>query len=456
MRKTEKEFEILKNEIEEYFLKHEFLKNICSIVSDGFCVKYKDKIIFCNDRYAEILGYKKEELIGTEILNFCSEKEIKFWDRILKEEVEDEFETKFSKRDGSEIWVKVKNKNIKYKDKILRISIISDITEEKISFLKIKESEDKYKILTETLLDGIIVVDINGTILFSNVIGANLFGFEEVHNFIKKNIFDFIVNKEELEKHIKLLIKNKGGYFIEHEIRDNKGSKYFIEMIGRKINFMDRESILFCFRDVTERRIIIENLKEAVGSSKKMLNQAVTALSEILTYRDPYTYDHQKRVAKLAIEIAKEFGFSESLVEGVGIISLLHDIGKIYIPMDILTKPKELTSIEWEFIKMHPEYGANIVKKIEFPWRVSESIYQHHERLNGSGYPLGLKGKSIIFEARILSVADVVEAMSSHRPYRPKHTIEETFEELRRNSGILYDKEVVETTLKIFKKGFSF
>lgn len=446
----------LKNELENIFANQKFLNEICSVVTDGFSINYKGKIIYCNEKYAEIFGYKKEELVGKDVLNLCSEKEKEFWKKILEEDKEGEFETKCIKRDGSEIFVKVRVKNLEYEGKILRIASVKDITEDKISFIKIKESEEKYKVLTDTLLDGIIIIDRNGKILFSNSVGANLFGYERVEDFKGQNIFDFILEPEKFEKNLQLIYKNKSGYFIEHEIKDKKGVRFFIETIGKKIKFMGEDGILLCFRDVTERRIIIENLKEAIGNTKKILNQTVLVLSDLFTFRDPYTSKHQKRVAKLAVEIGKEIGFSGSLIEGIRIVSLLHDIGKIFIPTDILAKPGELSKIEWDFIKMHPEYGANIVKSIEFPWDVSKIILQHHERLNGSGYPYGLKENEILFETKVLSVADVVEAMSSHRPYREKHSIEETLDEIKKNSDILYDREVVNATLRVFKKGFKF
>ncbi len=450
------ELKILSRKISALLSREKIYNDLYSVVTDGFAINYKGKIIFCNEKYGEIFGYKKEELIGKEILDLCSPEVKNFWKEILKGEKEGEFETKCLKKDGSEIYVKVKVKNIKYENKILRVVSVREITEEKLNLQKIKESEEKYKILTETLLDGVIVINLKGKILFSNIIGANLFGFESPEDFIGKNIFDFIKEKGAFNNELKLISKNKTGYLIEHQIKDNKGVVFFIESIGRKIIFGNQEAFLLCFRDITERKVMIDNLKEAMKNQKKMLTQAVIALSETLTQRDPYTSTHQKRVAKLAVEIAKELGFSGSLIDGIKIASFLHDIGKIYIPTDILSKPGNLTQIEWEFIKKHPEYGANIVKNIEFPWDIPKIILHHHERIDGSGYPQKLKGEEIIFEAKILSIADVIEAMTSHRPYRAKYSINDAVEEIEKNSGILYDKDIAKCALKVFKKGFDF
>ena len=173
--------------------------------------------------------------------------------------------------------------------------------------------------------------------------------------------------------------------------------------------------------------------------------------------RDPYTAGHQERVAELAVAIAKEMGLPERRIMGLRMAGFLHDLGKIAIPVEILKKPIPLNKLEFDLIKTHPEVAYEVLKEIDFPWPIAEIVYQHHERIDGSGYPRGLKDDEILLEARILAVADVVEAMSSHRPYRPAYTIEEALEEIVRNKGKLYDPEVVDACVKLFKeKKFSF
>ena len=160
----------------------------------------------------------------------------------------------------------------------------------------------------------------------------------------------------------------------------------------------------------------------------------------------------QERVAELAVAIAKEMGLPERRLTGIRIAGLLHDMGKISIPAEILTKPTQLSEIELALVKTHPQVAYEVLREIDFPWPVAEIIYQHHERWDGSGYPRGLKDDEILLEARILAVADVVEAMSSHRPYRPAYSIEEALEELTRNKGKLYDPEVVAACVRVFKE----
>jgi PAS domain S-box-containing protein/putative nucleotidyltransferase with HDIG domain len=456
MKKIEKEVKDLSEKIKNLISKEKIFKSFLSLSDEGIGLNYKGYILYCNEKYSEIFGYEKEELIGKNILILLPPKTRDFWKRIIEKEEEGEFETVCKRKDGNEVYVKVNVRNINIEGAKMRFVTIKDITKEKLMLNEIRESHANYKVLTETLLDGIIVIDFEGKILFSNVAGVQLFGFKRVKDILGKNIFNFLRREDLFKSDLKLIYENKGGYFTEYELVDSKGTRFVIESIGKKIKYKGEEAFLLCFRDVTERKIVIDNLKKAIENEKNILLQAVNTLSGVMEFRDPFTAKHQKKVAILAGEIAKEIGFTGSLIEGIKITSLLHDIGKVYIPTDILAKPGELNEIEWEFIKMHPVYGANIVKDIEFPWNVSKIILQHHERLNGSGYPSGIKGEEIILETKILSVADVVEAMTSHRPYRKKYSLKEALEEIKKYEGLLYDKEVVRACFEVFKKGFSF
>ncbi len=183
----------------------------------------------------------------------------------------------------------------------------------------------------------------------------------------------------------------------------------------------------------------------------------IQAMAMTVEKRDPYTAGHQRRVANLARAIAKEMGLSKEQIAGIRMAGIIHDLGKISVPAEILSKPGELTKNEFEIAKEHAQVGYEILNEIEFPWPVAQIVYQHHERMDGSGYPNGLSGEDIILEARILGLADVVEAMASHRPYRPALGIDKALEEIQQNRGTLYDPEVVDACLKIFnKKGFKF
>ena len=198
-------------------------------------------------------------------------------------------------------------------------------------------------------------------------------------------------------------------------------------------------------------------LQQSYQKLKKTMDATIETMSKMIEAKDPYTAGHQQRVSQLAIAITKELNLSPDKIEGIRIASLIHDIGKIGLPSEILSKPIRLTDIEFSLIKSHSQIGYDILKSIDFSFPIARIVLQHHERVDGSGYPNNLKGDEILLKAKIIGVADVVEAMSSHRPYRPALGIDAALEEISKNRGILYDPEVVDVCLKLFQdKGFKF
>ncbi len=185
---------------------------------------------------------------------------------------------------------------------------------------------------------------------------------------------------------------------------------------------------------------------------KGSLMKTVEVAMKLSEMRDPYTAGHEKRVAEIAVAISAELGFDTECQQGMRVAGYLHDIGKIIIPAEILAKPGKLNDIEYSLVKYHVQAGYDAIKDVDFPWPVAEVVFQHHERLDGTGYPRGLKGEEIIIEARILSVADVVESMTSHRPYRAELGIEKALAEIERGSGITYDATVVDACIKLFRE----
>lgn len=202
----------------------------------------------------------------------------------------------------------------------------------------------------------------------------------------------------------------------------------------------------------SERYMAEDKLKKSLEKLRKTLSAIIEALENTVEIRDPYTAGHQRRVADLGRDIARVMGFAEDTIDGIRIGGILHDIGKIYVPIDILMMPRSLTPLEFGLIKLHPQVGHDVLKAIDFPWPVPKIILQHHERIDGSGYPQGLRGKDILIEAKILAVADVVEAMASHRPYRPALGVERALEEISDKQGQLYAPEVVDACNDVFHK----
>ena len=220
-----------------------------------------------------------------------------------------------------------------------------------------------------------------------------------------------------------------------------------------------RELMLRLKRVLKERILLAERkqadaeLKKSFEKLRRAQDQTVVALASAAEIRDPYTSGHQQRVTELACAIAENMDLSGNFIEGLRIAGLLHDIGKISVPAEILSKPGQITQDEYNIIKQHCQTGYEILKGIEFPWPVAQTVLQHHEKMNGSGYPLGLTGDEILLEARILTVADVIEAMSSHRPYRPGLGIDKALDEVMNNKSTFFDPMVADTCWELFSSG---
>lgn len=214
----------------------------------------------------------------------------------------------------------------------------------------------------------------------------------------------------------------------------------------------NRPLILGMAQDIGERKKAQEAIERYTRRLEQAMMATVEAVSAMVELRDPYTSGHERRVGELAAAIGAELNLPEESVTGLRMTGYVHDIGKISVPAEILSKPGRLTDIEFEIIKTHARSGYDILKGVEFPWPLPQTILQHHERLDGSGYPQHLKGDEIILEARILAVADVVESMASHRPYRPALGIDKALEEIERNSGKFYDPLIAEACLRLFRE----
>ncbi|MDP2771343.1 MAG: response regulator [Giesbergeria sp.] len=227
------------------------------------------------------------------------------------------------------------------------------------------------------------------------------------------------------------------------------------ELMARVRTHLELHRLRDHLEDLVEERTV--KLKQSEQQLRTSLLDSVTALAAMVEMRDPYTAGHQRRVAQLAAAIAQELLLAPEQVEGVHLAAVVHDVGKIRIPAEILSKPGRLTALEFSLIKEHSQNGYEILKSIDFPWPIAQIVLQHHERLDGSGYPQALKSDQIILEARIVAVADVVEAMSSHRPYRAALGIDVALKEIQRGRGTIYDAAVVDACIGLFwQKRFAF
>jgi len=339
------------------------------------------------------------------------------------------------------------------------VSVFDDRTRQKQAEELLKISEEFSSSLMKNSPAPIMVLDADYSMRFMNPAFEKLIGYKLSSMIGKKPPYPWW-EKEMRKKSDEILeeISKKRVYYYSTAFLTKDGKTRYLDITSTPIKKNGKlKYIMGIGTDVSERKRAEEELIDSRERLKKTLNGAINTLAAIVETKDPYTYGHQQRVCKLATNIAKELKLDNDIIEAIRIAALIHDIGKVNIPASILSKPGKLTDIEFEMIKTHPQLSYDMLKRIEFPLPIVDIILQHHEKLDGSGYPKGLKAKDIMLEAKILAVADVVEAMSSHRPYRPALGIDAAVEEIKKNKGILYDPAVVNKCVMIItKKGFKF
>ena len=326
--------------------------------------------------------------------------------------------------------------------------------------IKRREYKELYTDLVEKAAIAIEVDDREGNIIFYNTAAAEILGYTVDE--LKGKTIQALTHPDDLEMAM--------NYHKGRIAGENVPSRYEFKAIKKDGSTIQLEIIATAQRkngeiigtrcylwDITQRKKTEEELIHALEVLRKTSYTLIHVIGNMLEMRDSYTANHHHRVADLARAIAEELGLSKDIIDGIRLAGLIHDVGKISIPAEILTKPTHLSEQEFSLIKNHPLVSHELLKGLDFPWPIAQIVLQHHERTNGSGYPAGLKNDDILLEAKILAVADVVEAMSSHRPYRASLGIDKALEEISMNKGILYDAKVVDACLRVFKeKGFRF
>jgi PAS domain S-box-containing protein/putative nucleotidyltransferase with HDIG domain len=309
--------------------------------------------------------------------------------------------------------------------------------------VRLREREEWLSALVKSIGEGVIATDQAGLITFMNPLAEQLTGwhYDEAMHRPLREVFSAAEERNETDERGIIL-------------RAKDGRRFPIEKTSMPLTNHRREPSgqVLVFRDISARRLAERQLKESWAKLHEALEGTIQAMALTIEIRDPYTAGHQRRVSRLSCAIARELGMPEEQVEGLRVAGDIHDIGKIYVPAEILSKPGQITAIEYGIIKTHPQVGFDILKTIKFPWPVAQIVLQHHERIDGSGYPLGLVGDQILKEARILTVADIVEAMSSHRPYRPARGIDKALAEIIETRGRSYDAEAVDACVKLFRE----
>ncbi len=426
-------------------------------------INAKGQYIYSNPVIEDILGYKPDELQGKYFYDLFhpedrdEQKKLAF--RVFaRKRAFRGFVNRNIHKDGRVVWFSTsgvpvldkKGKLIGYRGTII------DITQNKESEAALRESERRFKLLSRATNDVVWDWDLlTGKVWWNDAVRIR-FGYPKDEIISNIQWREAKIHPQDRKRVISGIHKviERGGFVWSDEYRfccrDNSYAVIFDRAFIIHNNSGKATRMIGSMMDITGLKQAEKAIKQSFAKLQRVFEETVQAMTEIIETRDPYTAGHQRRVSNLACAIAREMGVSRDEINGIRLAGILHDIGKIYVPSDILSKPGKLNSVEFEIIRTHPQRGYDILKMIEFPWPVAEMVLQHHERINGSGYPLGLSDGKILMGAKILGVADVVEAMAFRRPYRVALGINEALSEISKNKKVLYDPRVVDTCVTLF------
>ncbi len=440
-------------------------RTILENIEDGYYeVDLSGRFTFFNESMRKTLGYSSEELMGMNYRKFTDEKYAKklfhTFNKVFNTgEPSKEFDWQLLRKDGTRRYIEVSVSLVKDAsgNPAGFRGISRDITERKNAENLIRESEAKYRNIFENAMEGIYQVTLGGHIVTVNKAFARMAGYaspQELIDSIKDVSTELYFRPEDRNRFLEIIAEKGSVEGFEVEFIKKDGSVFWVILNARTVTDEQGHTLYNegLAEDITLRKKAEKQLQHSLESLKRATNTTIQVLVSALESKDPYTAGHQAKSANLACAIAKEMGLDKEIIEGIRMAGIIHDIGKISVPAEILTKPSKLTDIEFLLVKEHAQSGYEMLKDVESPWPLAQIVYQHHERMDGSGYPRKLKGEEIILEARILSVADVVEAMASHRPYRASLGIEAALAEIEKNRGILYDSVVADACLRLFQE----
>ncbi|HPJ95869.1 MAG TPA: PAS domain S-box protein [Syntrophales bacterium] len=416
------------------------------------------RIISINLSMARMHGYDSQQdmtvhaaSIGKQL--FANPQEWSSFRRFIKSSgIIRNFETQTLHKNDKIIWVLINARAVKTTEgRILFFEgTVEDITQRK----KGEDALRRYRLLSENTREIILFIGKDGKILDGNQAAVLTYGYDR-ETLLSLSIFDLRAPylHEGLQKDLQRI--NEENVVIETEHIRRDGTVFPVEVSARSVTMGKEQVFLSIIRDITERKRTSDAIVQVMERLRKATGCIIDVIVNAVELRDPYTSGHQRRVANLARAIATEMHLPSGQIDGIRMAGVVHDVGKISIPAEILSMPRKLTDIEYELVKTHAEAGYQMLKDIDFPWPLADIVRQHHERYNGTGYPLGLKGDEILIEARIIACADVVEAIASHRPYRPSVGIDAALREIEDHQGVFYDPAVVTACLRLFReKGF--
>lgn len=422
--------------------------------ADGIYVVSRGGFEYVNPAFERLVGYSTEEIYGPgfDFLGLVHPDD----KRLVGEGMEARdgiFEFRIVSRDGGTKYVEAGTSALSGNGGRV-MGILRETTARRLADRSLRENEEKYRHVVERAADGIAIIQ-DSLFKYINPRAAEIGGFT-LDELIDTPFSRYLATADitALESTYKRELGAEDSPVIfEASVKRKDGTTANVELSAGRINYQGKPASLVIMRDVTDRRRTEEELSLTLGKLRKAMGAIIQAMSMAIEMRDPYTAGHQKRVSDLARAIATEMKLTSEEIDAIRMAASIHDLGKISIPAEILSKPGKINEFEFRLIQNHPKIGYEILRTIEFPWPIAEIVLQHHERINGSGYPNGLRGEEIHVIARILAVADVVEAMVSHRPYRSALTLGEAIHEITKNRGTLYDPDAVDACKQLFIEG---
>jgi PAS domain S-box-containing protein/putative nucleotidyltransferase with HDIG domain len=430
--------------------------------NEGIVVIQDEVVKFANPKTQELFGCTAQELVLKPVKDVVHPEDRgtvmeQHFKRLNGDEVPDVHEFRIVDKAGSTKWVELNGVLQSWGGRPADLCFVRDITQRKMAERALYQSEERFRNLVENTSDWVWEVDTAGIYTYVGPRVRNILGYEP-DEVLGKTPFHFMTAQESARIagiFESCVAAKKPFAFVENVCLRKDGRTVSVERSA--VPFFDAAGSVCGFRgidrDISERKRSEDKLQSSYRRLEDTLDGVIQAMALTVETRDRRTGGHQRRVTELAHAIATEIGLSKERSRGVRIAGLLHDVGKITIPTEILSKPGRLSDMEFAIIKTHSKAGYDILKSIDFPWPVADIVVQHHERMDGSGYPSGLKGEQTALEARILAVADVVEAMVSHRPHRPALGTDQAMQEITDNRGRLYDANVVDACLTLFNRG---
>lgn len=417
------------------------------IASDG-------QISYVNSAACNLLGYSYKELSTMKVfdidVNFTPDTWPQRWKAMKKDKI-GRAETRFITKEGKQFPVEIHGKYMKYDGQEYICAIARDVTERWRIEGALRRAEEEKTGILDSLSEMVAYYTKDLRIIWANKAAGASVGLSPVE-LVGNRCYEVWHNRKMPCEDCPAVKVFKTGNYEELEVILSDGRVWFVRAHPVKDLEGNVSGVVEVITDITAKKKIEQERRQSLNKSRRILEETVIALAATAERRDPYTAGHQRRVAHLACAIAKEMNLGDDKIEGVRMASIIHDVGKVYVPSEMLTKPSGLSDLEFSIIKTHPQVGYEILSPVEFPWPIALIVLQHHEKIDGSGYPKGISGDDILIESRIITVADVVEAMASYRPYRAALGIEEALVEIQKNKGNLYDAKVVNTCLKLFNK----